>query len=96
MFRPGIDAFRFCPGFEPATSTEYGVCLRIEARRIHQTIRLADKLIGAIHERILPHSHGWRSMIGPYGETGCSPRYDSQTRKPQLGASHSARSGSRY
>src|SRR5216684_4063642 len=31
-----------------------------------------------------------------YGDTGCSPRYEAQTRKPQLGASNSARSRSRY
>jgi hypothetical protein len=24
-------------------------------------------------------------MIGAYGDTACSPRYDSKTRKPQLG-----------
>jgi hypothetical protein len=35
-------------------------------------------------------------MIGVYGDTGCSVCSDSQTRKPQLGASHSARSRSRH
>jgi len=35
-------------------------------------------------------------MIGAYGDTACSPRYDSKTRKPQLGVSHSARSRSPY
>jgi hypothetical protein len=29
-------------------------------------------------------------MIGAYGDTGCSPRHDAQTRQPQLGASHCA------
>jgi hypothetical protein len=28
-------------------------------------------------------------MIGAYGDTASSPRYDSKTRKPQLGAPHS-------
>ncbi len=37
-----------------------------------------------------------RRMIGAYGDAGCSPHYDSQTRQPQLGASQSARSGSRH
>ena len=46
--------------------------------------------------RILPHSHRRRSMIGAYGDTGCSPGYDSQMWEPQLGAPHSARSRSRY
>jgi hypothetical protein len=46
--------------------------------------------------RILPQSHPRRRMIWAYGDTGCSPSCGSQTRKPQLGASHSARSRSAY
>jgi len=50
----------------------------------------------ATRARILPPSRPRRSMIGAYGDTACSPGYDSQARKPQLGASHSVRSRSRY
>jgi hypothetical protein len=46
--------------------------------------------------RILPHSRPRRSMIGAYGDTGCSPRSEAQTRKPQLGASHCAVARSAY
>jgi hypothetical protein len=35
-------------------------------------------------------------MIGAYGDTGCSRRYDSQTREPELGVSPSARTRSPY
>jgi hypothetical protein len=44
----------------------------------------------------LPHRHPRRSMIGAYGDTACSPRYEAQAGKPQLGASHSTRSRFRY
>ena len=36
----------------------------------------------ATRARILPHRPRRRSMIGAYGDTACSPRYDSQTREP--------------
>src|SRR5713226_6074647 len=51
---------------------------------------------GRAPARILPRSHPRRRMIGPYGDAGCSPSSDSQTRKPQLGASRSATSDSPY
>ena len=35
-------------------------------------------------------------MIGAYADTVCSPRHQAQARKPQLGASDSARSRSPY
>jgi len=71
---------------------------------LHRNCHTARKYHHASHSRkpratrarILPQSRPRRSMSGAYGDTGCSPRYDSQTRKPQLGASYPARSRSPY
>src|SRR5713226_7495493 len=64
------------------------------ARKYHRASRSRKPC--ATRARFRPHRHPRRSMIGAYGDTACSPRYEAQARKPQLGVSHSVRSRSPY
>jgi len=60
------------------------------ARKYHYALKLGKP--PATREKILLSSHPRQRMIGAYGSTDCT---HSQTWQPQLGASRSARAGSR-